>query len=152
MFIGAHVELGTMPFPVAQQRLAAYALDLAALRRDSEAALREGLRLFDGDLASAMPIEVLNASVRHQPGVTMMPLRWLRRAAPEDETPLLDANLEVVNAGRGTVRLTAVGSFRPRSRPADADEFVAEEWTAEIMLRALLLRVAAAIGSVNAAG
>src|SRR5690349_3444383 len=106
MFIGAHVQLGTMPFPVAQQRLAAYALDLPALQRDSQAALREGLRLSDGDVASAMPIEVLTAPVRHHPGVTMMPLRWRRRIAPEDEIPLLDANVEVVNAGRGTVRLT----------------------------------------------
>ena len=139
-----------MPFPVAQQRLAAYALDLPALRRDSQAALREGLRLSDADLASATPIEVLNAPVRHHPGVTMMPLRWQRRAAPDDEMPLLDANLEVVNAGRGTVRLTAVGSYRPRSRAAAADGTDADERTAEIMLRALLLRVAAAIGSVPA--
>ena len=106
-----------MPFPVAQQRLAAYALDLAALRRDSEAALREGLRLFDGDLASAMPIEVLNASVRHQPGVTMMPLRWLRRAAPEDEMPLLDANVESRRRrpGNGAVGRTSHGWLRPAS-------------------------------------
>jgi hypothetical protein len=41
-------QLGTMPFPVAGQRLAAYALDVAALRRDWEAALREGLRLSGG--------------------------------------------------------------------------------------------------------
>ena len=135
MFIGAHIQLGTMPFPVAQQRLAAYALYLPALRRDSQAALREGLGRSDGDLASATPIDVLNAPVRHHPRVTMMPLRWRRRAAPEDEMPLVDANVEVVNAGRRTVRLTAVGSYRPRSRAAAADVIDAAERTAEVMLR-----------------
>jgi hypothetical protein len=148
MFVDAQVGLGTTPFPVARQRLTAYTLDRPALLRDCETALQTAVELAGGDGSSLMPIQVLTAPARHSPGVTMVPVRWLRRAAAGGEMPLLDANLQVTDTG-GPVRLTAVASYRPPPPTTNPDPEAAQR-AADTVLRTLLRQVAAVIGSVPA--
>jgi hypothetical protein len=149
VFVAAHVGLGATPLAVARQGLAAYASDPAALRHDSEVALRTGLDSSDGRAGSVMPIDVLSAPVRHHAGVTMMPVRWVGRAAPSDEMPLLDATVQVIDSGTGTVELAAVASYRPPSPAPDAE---AVQRVAERMLRTLPLGVATTIRSAASDG
>ncbi|ACV78907.1 hypothetical protein Namu_2549 [Nakamurella multipartita DSM 44233] len=79
----------------------------------------------------------------------MMPVRWLRRTAPPDEKPLLDANVEVVSTGHGTVELMVVASYRP---PPPAADPAAGQRLAERMLRTLLLGMAATIRAAASDG
>lgn len=144
MFVQAQIDLRTTPFPVARQRLTAYALDRPTLLRDCQTALHIAAPTVIGDGSPLTPVQVLTAPARHYPEVTTVPVRWLRPTAPAGEKPLLDANLEVIHTG-GSVRLTAVASYRPPSPSPDPD---AAQPAADILLRTLLRRIAAVIETV----
>ena len=154
VFAEAHMELPISLFK-ARERLASYERDRERLHRDSVAALRNGLRLSERDGPSTR-IDVLSVAPGFRsPGVTRVPLRWVRNGAMSDEVPLLDATVELAqsSAAAGRVRLTVVGSYRPgpQSLPVwDADTV---QGAADATIRALLMQVAAAImGSEDVAG
>jgi hypothetical protein len=108
-----HVLVGA-PVDQARQRL------LALVRRDGLSAAvagafadRDGPRVAGAPAAPDRKLTVHTLPSYLNGAVTVIPLRWYTGSTVADRFPVVDANIELQQAGTGTSRLGLTGIYRP---------------------------------------